>query len=259
MSQDNKDIAWLLEEKYNGEKTESFFTDCRRLALGEPLGYLIGHVPFLGTTIHLDSRPLIPRPETEFWADQAIEEIKNYDQSRSTLGLEKSEPLRIMDMCAGSGCVGVAVKKALPEAHVDFAELEKKHLSTIAFNLEDNGLSTELTEIKQSNLFSAYPEATYNFILANPPYIDSNLHRVDQNVVDFEPHTALFGGHGGLEVIIQLITEAKYHLEPDGQLWMEHEPEQSSSIAAVADTHGYRTTTHKDQYDVDRFSILVLQ
>ena len=62
-----------------------------------------------------------------------------------------------------------------------------------------------------------------------------------------------------MEVIIQLITEAKYHLEADGQLWIEHEPEQAKSIVAVADAHGYRTSTHKDQYGIDRFSILVLQ
>ena len=105
MSQDNKDIAWLLEEKYNGEKTDSFFTDCRKLALGEPLGYIIGHVPFLNTKIHLDSRPLIPRPETEYWTELAINQIKEYDSSRSTLGLETSEPLRVIDMCVQARAV----------------------------------------------------------------------------------------------------------------------------------------------------------
>ena len=74
----DKDQAWLLEEKYSGEKSVAFFADCKRMALGEPLGYLIGHAPFLKTTIYLDSRPLIPRPETEFWTEKAIAEIKEY-------------------------------------------------------------------------------------------------------------------------------------------------------------------------------------
>ncbi len=65
----SKDIAWLLQEKYGGEKSEAFFADCKRLALGEPLGYLIGHTPFLDCTIYLDSKPLIPRAETEFWTE----------------------------------------------------------------------------------------------------------------------------------------------------------------------------------------------
>ena len=68
---------WLLQEKYHGEKTEAFFADCKRLALGEPLGYLIGHVPFLDCTIWLDNHPLIPRPETEHWVEQVIEVIND--------------------------------------------------------------------------------------------------------------------------------------------------------------------------------------
>ena len=259
MSQDNKDIEWLLKEKYNGEKSTAFFADCKRLALGEPLGYLIGHTPFLNTIIHLDSRPLIPRTETEFWTEKAIEEIKQYSDSRGTLGIGDPEPLRIIDMCAGSGCVGVAVAKHISDSIVDFAELERKHLGTITKNISENGIDENRVTITQSNLFSAFPEKKYHFILANPPYIDALLNRVGPEVVDFEPHLALFGGHGGMEIIVQLITEAKYHLEPDGQLWMEHEPEQSKEIAVVAEAHGFEATTHKDQFDVDRYSVLVLK
>ena len=75
----SQDIEWLLKEKYAGEKSDAFFADCKRLALGEPLGYLIGHTPFLDCVIHLDSKPLIPRPETEFWTERVISDIKtNY-------------------------------------------------------------------------------------------------------------------------------------------------------------------------------------
>lgn len=82
---------------------------------------------------------------------------------------------------------------------------------------------------------------------------------MDENVVDFEPHLALFGGHKGMEIIVQLITEAKYHIEPDGQLWIEHEPEQSKEISVIAESHGFTATSQKDQYGVERYSVLVLQ
>ena len=259
MGQDNKEIEWLLKEKYNGEKSDAFFADCKKLALGEPLGYIIGHSPFLNCTIHLDSRPLIPRTETEFWTEKAIEEIKSYQQSKAGLGLAEPEPLNIIDMCAGSGCIGVAVAKAIPNSHVDFAELSKDHISTIEKNIAANDVATNRTNVEQSNIFSKFPEEKYHFILSNPPYINSDLNRVDQNVVDFEPHLALFGGHNGMEIINQLITEAKYHLERDGQLWIEHEPEQSKELAVVAESHGFSTTTHKDQFGVERYSVLVLQ
>jgi len=93
----NQELDWLLKEKYHGVESEAFHADCARLATGEPLGYLIGHVPFLNCTIHLDSHPLIPRPETEFWTEQAIAEIihqaktKNEVKSPNPYSAEESE------------------------------------------------------------------------------------------------------------------------------------------------------------------------
>ena len=97
---------WLLKEKYHGEKTDGFFADCKRLALGEPLAYLIGWTPFLNTKIWLDSHPLIPRPETEFWVERAITSMR--ENAQDTLGF-LAEPAKVLDLCAGSGCIGVAM------------------------------------------------------------------------------------------------------------------------------------------------------
>lgn len=249
---------WLLAEKYNGEKSDAFFAECKRLALGEPLGYLIGYVPFLNCKIWLDSRPLIPRPETEFWTELAIAEIKQQPEFKLDLGFD-SGPLHIMDMCSGSGCVGIAVAKAIPDSQVDFAELEQKHLATITKNLTENEIVTARTRVLQSNLFSAFPGEKYDFIFSNPPYIDTHNSRADESVVDFEPHVALFGGRDGMEIITQLIIAAPNHLKPSGQLWIEHEPEQSAQITLTAEENGFKCSTHRDQYDVERYSVLVLQ
>lgn len=249
---------WLLKEKYNGEKSLDFFADCKSLALGEPLGYLIGYVPFLNCKIWLDSRPLIPRPETEFWTEKAIEEIRRQPNLKPDLGFD-SGPLRIMDVCSGSGCVGIAIAKATPDSLVDFAELEQKHLETIQKNILENKILNERVAIKQSNLFSSFEEEKYDFIFSNPPYIDTENSRADESVVDFEPHVALFGGRGGTEVISQLIAAAPNHLKPSGQLWIEHEPEQSAEIGLLAEENGFKCSTHNDQYNVERYSILVLQ
>ena len=105
----SQDIEWLLEEKYSGEKNDAFFADCKRLALGEPLGFLIGHVPFLDTTIYLDSKPLIPRPETEYWTEAVIADIKTNYPARDLENTPGAEQLRVLDLCAGSGCIGVAI------------------------------------------------------------------------------------------------------------------------------------------------------
>jgi len=248
----SQEEQWLLKEKYNGEKSEAFFADCKRLALGEPLAYLIGFTPFLTCTIWLDSRPLIPRAETEFWVEQAIETLQS--GTTLTLGLaEKS--LRVLDLCAGSGCIGIAIAKALPEAHVSFSEIDAAHIPTIEKNLKENGIAPERYDIFQTNLYQDIPGA-FDVIVCNPPYIDYSLNRTDESVVTHEPHLALYGGAEGMEIIKQLIAKTPAHLKQSGQLWIEHEPEQVVKIAITAERNGFTSETFQDQYEVDRVSVL---
>ncbi len=259
----NQEIEWLLREKYNGEKGDAFFADCARLEAGEPLAYLIGSIPFLDTTIHLDSHPLIPRPETEYWVEKAITEIESQSSRRDLVvrGLASNEPLCwVLDLCAGSGAIGVAVAKAIPEASVTFAEIDQSHLPTIEKNLTQN-LSTgrkvlrEQYNIVASDLFSEVT-GTFDFILTNPPYIDKAADTVADSVVSHEPHLALFGGADGMEIIERIIAGARAKLALQGQLWIEHEPFQCEAIAALAAQYHFSVTHHHDQYDTYRYSIM---
>lgn len=251
----SQEEAWLLKEKYGGVTSDAFFADCKRLALGEPLAYLIGWSPFLECRIRLDSRPLIPRVETEYWVEQAIATTTKH--STASLGFS-ADGLRVLDLCAGSGCIGVAVAKAVPSAIIEFSELDAAHIPTIRKNLTENNIDPARTTIHHTSLFKGIP-GRFDLILSNPPYIDEDLNRADQNVIDFEPYLALFGGHGGLEIIEQIISEAPQHLSPHGQLWLEHEPEQSAAIARIGAEHGFTVSTHEDQYQRERYSVLVLQ
>ena len=239
----NNEEQWLLKEKYGGEKSEGFFADLERLKAGEPLAYVIGSIPFLGTTIYLDSHPLIPRPETEYWVEKAIADIK---------GAGAKHP-RILDLCAGSGCIGVAVAKALPESHITFGELSKAHLPTIALNLQENDIDCTRYQVFQSDLFENI-SGTFDYILSNPPYIDPALDRTEPSVSNFEPSEALYGGKAGLELIEKILTAASAHLNPNGVLYIEHEPEQVEEIATLAKAHGLVATTHHDQYEVSRYT-----
>ncbi len=254
---------WLLEEKYNGKKTEGFFADLKRLAAGEPRGYVIGHVPFLGWRIYLDSRPLIPRPETEFWVEKAIEVIEGVRRH-----VKRGRRLRILDLCAGSGAIGVAVAKAIPETEVTFAEIDPAHLPTIEKNIFQNlSINQKVLEerftVIESDLFSNV-EGKFDFILTNPPYIDPVLDRTEASVKNFEPHLALYGGVEGLDIIDDIVKEASKYLNENGQLWIEHEPEQSESILELASQSaqvggGYAAArTFSDQYGVNRYSVLHL-
>ncbi len=250
----NQETAWLLKEKYRGVESQAFSADCARLEAGVPLAYLIGSVPFLDCTIYLDSHPLIPRPETEYWVEKAITAITS---SSTRLNL-------VLDLCAGSGAIGVAVAKAIPEAHVTFAELDPAHLSTIEKNIVANlsvnrKVGPTQYEVLVSDIFEEFrSDVKFDYILTNPPYIDAEARTVDENVVEHEPHLALFGGVAGMELITRIIAAAPQHLTPTGQLWIEHEPAQVAAITSLAQTHGFSVITHPDQYGVPRFSVLTM-
>ena len=259
----SREEKWLLKEKYDGVKTSEFETDLERLGGGEPLGYVIGHVPFLGCEIYLDSRPLIPRVETEFWVEKAIAVVRGAAAS----------PPRILDLCAGSGAIGVAVAKAVPEAHVTFTEIDKVHLPTIEKNLITNLTPQQPSSrpclelgkkyrVLEADLFSSRQSrqglelGEYDFILSNPPYIDPALDRTEESVKRFEPSLALYGGKKGFELIEKIITESKNYLTKTGQLWLEHEPEQVEALEKLAKEKGFEIEARKDQYGIFRYSIL---
>lgn len=261
---------WLLEEKYNGVESEAFQIDLKRLNAGEPLGYIIGYIPFRNSRIYLDSHPLIPRPETEYWVSKAIDSIlKNYKPG-----------MRVLDLCAGSGCIGVAVAEAIPDAQVIFSEIDPTHLPTIKKNLTQlhsidqifsdrreykngnaqvvNRMNLEEFQVVESNLFKNVT-GKFDFILTNPPYIDVQIDRAESSVKNYEPHLALHGGNKGLDVISDIIIKASGYLNQSGQLWIEHEPEQVEDIKSLASQNGFFATAYEDQYGIERYSVLLFK
>lgn len=206
----------------------------------EPEAYRIGWVPFIHTEIYLDSKPLIPRTETEYWVDKAIKEIKES-------GI--NEP-RVLDMCSGSGAIGVAVLKEVSDAFVDFVELDEKHHATIRKNVEMNNLDATRTQIFGGDLFENITDQ-YDFILSNPPYLDPKLQdRIQPTVALYEPELALYGGIGGLELIDRILEKVGKYLTPRGVLYLEHEPEHVEHLAK----HPLYQETYKDQFGRQRVS-----
>lgn len=240
----DKEEEWLLTEKYGGVATDAFIADRARLHNGEPLAYIIGSIPFLDTVISLDSRPLIPRTETEYWVNELIA------CNRS----ETAAPIRILDLCAGSGCIGIALGYAFPEAVVTFAEIDPLHHPTIRKNALSNGMLESRFTVVGGDLFESI-RGTFDLIVSNPPYIDESLGRTEESVKRFEPAQALYGGNGGTEILKRILDEAPLHLTSTGRLYLEHEPEQVEWLSSYAATHGLTCTTHTDQYGIYRYSI----
>lgn len=208
---DPQDRALLVRDKYDGREDADIAADCARLAAGEPLAYVIGWVPFLGLRIGLDSRPLIPRPETEWWTQELCAHLEERFGDR---------PFRLLDLCAGSGAIGLAVLAKLPHAQVSFGELELPHAQQIRENLSLNGIDAARADVRVSDLFAAFPGERFDVIATNPPYIPA-ARALDPSVTLYEPQEALFSGDDGLDLIRRIAIEVPQHLSASGELWLE--------------------------------------
>ncbi len=244
-----RERAWLLKEKYGGAASGAFQADLARLEAGEPVDYVIGFSQFLGCRVDLSRRPLIPRPETEYWAGEAIAEIAaRYDA-----------PLRILDIFAGSGCIGIAALSRLPNAQADFAEIDPAFVEQIKINLDLNGIASERYRIFESDIWSGIPAGTkYDVIFANPPYIGDHS-RPDASVLGHEPHVALFAGEGGLSLIRRTIECAGEFLSPGGRLYIEHDHDQKAAIEAILKTRTFASYSfYPDQFGLLRWVSIVV-
>lgn len=246
----SREIQWLLEEKYKGYKGLSFAKDIKSLQKGEHVDYVIGFVDFLGCTIDLSKKPFIPRPETEFWVEQAIEQL------RKQVLFSSRPPIRCLDLFAGSGCIGIAVLKHIPQAVVDFGEKEKRLLSQIRLNAKNNGIEKNRYRVLHSDVFSGI-KGKYDYIFANPPYIaESKKSRAQTSVLKHEPREALFAGKDGLNIIRKFLNQAKYFLAPGGKIYMEFDSPQKGQIEKFLKRYTYKSWKFQgDQYGKWRFVV----
>lgn len=218
----------LRRDKYDGDRAADLSEDLVRLNAGEPLAYVIGWVPFLGLRIGLSSRPLIPRPETEWWTEELIAHLKERFGTK---------PFSFLDLCAGSGAIGLAVLTAFPQARVTLAELRPEHVRQIRKNLEVNALDASHATIVESDLFAALSSERFDVIATNPPYIPED-HPLEASVAAFEPQEALFAGSDGLSLIRRIAQDAPAHLTPSGEVWMECDTSNIEEAATLLRAQG---------------------
>lgn len=222
-----EDIEALRREKYAGRLDANMHDDIARLMRGEPLAYVIGTQPFLGLEILLDSHPLIPRPETEWWTEELLKQLPQ--RYRTTIS--------ILDMCAGSGAIGLALLKHLPQAHVTFSDIDAGHIADIQKNIVHNHLDATRAELCTGNLFENLEQKRFDIIATNPPYIPE-ARTLQASVTEYEPPRALYGGTDGLTYITQILEQAPQFLKKDGVLYLECDSTHSFEVLARARTHG---------------------
>ncbi|MBN2768073.1 MAG: peptide chain release factor N(5)-glutamine methyltransferase [Campylobacterales bacterium] len=176
------------------EKSENYFALVQRRAKSEPYEYITQKVSFYDTELYVDDRVLIPRPETEMLVDEAKKII------------EQEEIIKIAEIGIGSGAVSIMLARMFPKIQIVATDISEDALSVAKINRDNFALNDRITLVC-ADLLQGVKE-DFEMIVSNPPYI-ANGCKLECNVVDYEPHAALFGGERGYELLKAIIAQSQ--------------------------------------------------
>ncbi|MFH7005453.1 peptide chain release factor N(5)-glutamine methyltransferase [Flavobacterium bizetiae] len=209
-----------------------------------PIQYLLGKTNFYGLDFEVNENVLIPRPETE----ELVEWIIN-ENSKA----EKSKTIKILDIGTGSGCIAISLAKNIPNARVYAMDVSKKAIETAKRNAINN--KTDVTFILQDVLNAEELKCNFDIIVSNPPYV-RNLEKeeIKKNVLDYEPHLALFVEDNDALIFYRKIAElAQNNLLEDGQLYFEINQYLGDEMKDLLEKMNFKSIElRKDIYDNDR-------
>lgn len=223
------------------ELTESFVQ--RRLH-GEPMPYILGQWDFYGMTLIVTPDVLIPRDDTVVVTELAIKKAMYLEQNP-----------RILDLCTGSGCIGLAVARRVKDARVTLGDISpaalrvaRRNISQLKLTGRVNCVSMDARKPAQEFL------GTYDLIVSNPPYVTTKqMQQLDPSVRDFEPHLALDGGEDGLDFYRAIINNYSSALAPRGYLCFEFGMGQENAVCSLLRKGGYEILElKKDTADITR-------
>jgi release factor glutamine methyltransferase len=219
----------------------AFETAGTALLKGRPIQYITGKTWFMGEPYIVNEQVLIPRPETEELVDWVIE-----------YAAIKGKALRILDIGTGSGCIAIAIKKALPEAIVSAIDISTSAIKIAEANAA--ALKVDIEFIALDILNTAFLPGQYDVIVSNPPYIPmQEMKNMELQVTDHEPNIALFVPDEDPLVFYKAIARlAKLHLSPNGQLFFEIHYDQGDAMIALLDEMHFHAELRADLFEKDR-------
>jgi len=221
------DRAWLIahdQDVLTADQAEAVEKLVARRVQGEPVAYILGEKEFYGRMFKVTPDVLIPRPETELLIEKALERLPG------------DQPLRVLDMGTGTGCISVTVALERPLWSVTAVDLSDNSLWIARENAQRLGARVGFL---QSDIYDALGDRRFDLILSNPPYIAQNDPHLQQGDVRFEPLLALTSGAEGLDTLRRLVLSAPAHLGPDGWLMFEHGWNQADSACELLTQSGF--------------------
>ncbi|MDF2838763.1 MAG: protein-(glutamine-N5) methyltransferase, release factor-specific [Evtepia sp.] len=211
---------------------------------GEPVAYLVGEWEFYGLTLTINHHVLIPRPDTEVLVERAISLIE-----------EAGTGCRILDLCAGSGCIGLAVANHVKECRAVLVDASAEAIQVCKQNIRRNNLSGRVTALHGDA--KCEPDSTlwdFDVIACNPPYIPTgDIPKLDPSVRDYEPHLALDGGSDGLDFYRLISSLWANSLRLGGTILFEVGIGQADRVKKVLEEAGYEDIRiHRDPAGIPR-------
>lgn len=197
---------------------------------GEPLAYILGQWNFYGLDLTVSQDVLIPRDDTEAVTNLAISKARVLPQNP-----------RILDLCSGSGCIGLAIAAKVKDARVTLGELSPEAIRIAKKNIQDNHLSGRVSCIELDALQEP-PKflGKYDLIVSNPPYITAQqMEELEPSVKDFEPRMALYGGEDGLDFYRAIVKNYGKLLKPGKYICFEFGMGQEDAVCQILMEHGY--------------------
>ncbi len=217
-----------------------------RLKNNEPIQYILGRVNFYGNWYQVDKNVLIPRFETEELVENTLKYVKKY--------FKDNDNLRILDLCAGSGNIGITLKKQLPQAKVVLADISENALEVARRNAINLNADVDLVN---SDIFSNI-KGTFDIIISNPPYI-AKEEVVDDKVLQYEPHVALFAPNQGLYFYQEIIKQVANFVNQKYLLGFEIGATQKDEVVSIIHQHlsHVEIFTHQDLQSRDRMIFVI--
>ena len=233
----------LGEAEFDDSQLRQFLALVARRALREPLQHLTGEAHFRNITLKVGPGVFVPRPETEFVTGLAIDAIK----------ADASPMPVVVDLCAGSGAIGLAIATELPHTKVFGVELSNEAISYTRTNYEQ--IAPNNAQILHANITDALHEldGTVDFVISNPPYIPAAMVPIYPEVALHDPALALYGGDDGLDVVKTVSDVAQRLLRPGGGLAIEHADIQAEQVRQLLLSRGWtQVRSHQDLNQRDR-------
>lgn len=219
MDWNRTDLLLHLKKKISEPVYLQYLKDLNELIEGKPLQYIVGKEWFYDLPLKVTSDTLIPRPETEELVHEALKQLKG------------KENLNVLDIGTGSGAIAIAMKANRPNDEVTATDISEKALQVA----EENAL-THHVDIRflQGDLLEPVSLEMFDCILSNPPYISHDEeYLMDESVLKYEPHSALFADHEGLSIYEKLAYELPFYLKTDGCLFMEIGFQQGERLSTL--------------------------